>query len=262
MLGEGVHLSWEKSLDKAVRYKMLADYYRVRDEYKYSMYNHKYRKNLEKFAGQYEMTHENPVNRRPLDTGAVRILHAATYAPVPVDVYVNQKPVVRNLPFSGITGYLPLPVGDYKVDVFPAGRKDQAVLSQSVKVRDRRAYTLIAADVRTTDKLQLLAYDDDLTKVSGRSKVRLIHMSPDAGRVDIAVKGGSVIFSDVGYRDARFITLNPGVYTLEIRPAGSKKVLYTIPNVTLKSGMDYTIFALGKVKGNPVFRVLMVEDKL
>lgn len=256
-------MSWEKSLNKAVRNKMLADYYHTRDEYKYNIYNEKYKKYLEEFVQQYEMMHQVPVHRRPLNKrGRVKILHAATYAPVPVDVYVNQKPVVRNLPFSGITGYLPLRSGDYKVEIFPAGRKDQAVLSQSIKVRDRRAYSLVAADIRTSDKIQLLTYDDDLTKVPGRSKVRLIHVSPDAERVDIAVKGGNVIFSDVGYRDARFITLNPGGYTLEIRPTGSKQALFTIPNVTLKPGKDYTIFALGKVKGNPNFNVLMVEDKL
>lgn len=256
-------MSWEKSLDKATRYKMLADYYQTRDINKYNQYNGKYQKHLVKFVEQYEMPRQIPVYQRPFGKkGMVRILHTATYAPVPVDVYVNQKLVAGNVPFSGITGYLPLSSGDYKVEIFPAGRKDQAVLSQSIKVRDRRAYTLIAADVRTTNKIQLLVYEDDVKRVAGRAKVRFIHMSPDAGRVDIAIKGGNVIFSNVGYRDARFMTLNPGVYTLEIRPAGSKqRALYTIPNVTLNKGKIYTLFALGKVKGNPIFRVLMVEDK-
>ncbi|TCP63836.1 DUF4397 domain-containing protein [Baia soyae] len=259
-------MSWKKLFGKAIRNKLLADYYRDRDESKHKIYNEEYQKHLETFVSQYEGMHPNSIYQadsgRSKEMGSVRVLHASTYESVPVDVYVNQKPVVRNLPFSGITEYFSLPPGEYQMHIFPAGRQDEAILSQSVTIRSRRAYTLNTADIGTDLGVELLSYEDDLRKVPRRSKVRLIHVSSDMERVDIAVKGGNVLFSDVDFKEARFITLNPGIYTWEVRPAGRKEAEFTIPNITLKSGKDYTIFTLGRVSESPALQVVMVEDTL
>ncbi|MDQ0416040.1 hypothetical protein J2Z48_000198 [Croceifilum oryzae] len=258
-------MSWKKFFGKAIRNKLLADYYLDRDESKHKIYNEAYQKDLETFVSQYEQS-QDPMYQAGSDQsdemGSMRILHASTYESVPVDVYVNQKPVVRNLPFSGITEYVSLPSGEYQVEMFPAGRQDEAILSQSVTIRSRRAYTLNTADVGTDLGVELLSYEDDLRKVPRRSKVRLIHVSPDMKRVDISVKGGNVLFSDVDFREARFISLNPGIYTWEVRPAGGKQAEFTIPNITLKPGKDYTLFTLGRVSESPALQVVMVEDTL
>lgn len=266
MLGEAIILSWKKFFGKAIRNKLLADYYHDRDESKHIRYHGEYLKYLEPFVSHYERVQQESMyqvgSNSSNDLGSMRVLHASTYGSASVDVYVNQKTVVRNLPYSGITEYFFLPPGEYQMEIFPAGRQDEAILSQFVTIRSRRAYTVNTADAGADVGIELLSYEDDLRKVPRRSKVRLIHVSPDMKRVDIAVKGGNVLFSDVDFSDARFITLNPGIYTWEIRPAGGKQAEFTVPNITLKSGKDYTIFALGKVSESPDLQVIMVEDTL
>lgn len=250
-------------MDKTLQYKFLSEYYRDEDITKHDYYQKKYKQNLEKYVenlGTHDVSVKKP--KKPnVQFGRIRVLHAATNANVPVDIYINGQPAIRNLAFGAITGYTSLPVGDYKIEVFPAGKRDKAVITQYVRVNKGRAYTLAAADVRGTKNNQLLVYEDDLTPVAGRSRVRLIHLSPDLGRVDVAIKGGNVIFSDVGYRDARFITLDSGRYNLEIRPVGKKEILFDVPDVRLVAGKIYTIMVIGRTEGQPPFQVLMVEDR-
>ncbi|WP_044641946.1 DUF4397 domain-containing protein [Risungbinella massiliensis] len=265
---------WQKYLDRAIRYKMLADYYRAKDDRKYKYYNEKYLRNQRRFAEEYErqkigggrsdLPSPSPEPREGGSTrsnGRLRMLHAYTATPSMVDVYVNNRLIAQRVPFAAITSYLRLPTGSYRMEVFPAGTKERAIVNQQLTV-GANPYTLAVVDDVSgqTNKASLLTYEDDLQSVGARAKVRLIHLSPNAPRVDVAVKGGNVLFSNVGFTDARFISIPPGNYDLEIRITGTNQVIYTIPRVQLDARKIYSIFAVGRVRGNPAFRVLVVQD--
>lgn len=262
---------WQKYLERAIRYKMLADYYRARDDQKFKYYNEKYLRNQKRFVEEYER--QKPGGRPdspspdPGDggsggaSGRIRVLHAYTATPSMVDVYVNNRLIAQRVPFAAITSYLRLPTGQYRVEVFSSGTRERAIINQQVTV-GANPYTLAMVDDVSgqTNRASLLMYEDDLQSVGARAKVRLIHLSPNAPRVDVAVKGGNVLFSNVGFTDARFISIAPGNYDLEIRITGTNQVIYTIPRVQLDVRKVYSIFAVGRVRGNPAFRVLVVQD--
>jgi len=49
-------------------------------------------------------------------------------------------------------------------------------------------------------------------------------------------------------------------YTLQVRPTGTSTVVLTVPNVNLKPGMVYTIYAIGLVGKEPDLSALLVMD--
>jgi hypothetical protein len=73
----------------------------------------------------------------------VRVLHASPNAPA-VDVYVNDKLAVRNISFKGFSPYLRLAPGRYNVKVYPAGKKDTAVLNTNVDIPAKTILTQLA----------------------------------------------------------------------------------------------------------------------
>ena len=52
----------------------------------------------------------------------VRLFHASPDAP-PVDIYINNNLVFRSLAFGNFTEYVPLSMGNYKIEVYPEGEK-------------------------------------------------------------------------------------------------------------------------------------------
>ncbi len=108
--------------------------------------------------------------------------------------------------------------------------------------------------------MQLLPYLDDPTVPSGETKVKFIHLSPDAPAVDIAVKGGDVIFPDISFKQATdYLGLTPMTVNLEARVAGSKNSVLSVPNVKLSPNQAYTIVAVGLANGTPELEALLLK---
>ena len=245
-------MSQHDYLTKAAMYDLLSGYYKYTDP---SMHIHYYRKHLK------YMRLAMQAQRADMTTSAqpsyVRVLHAVPDAPN-VDVYVNGNRVLRDVAFKDVSDYLSLPAGKYHIDVYPAGTSVTTVISKKVKIDPGKIYTLAA--VGSLNKMQLLPYIDDPTVPNGETKVKFIHLSPDAPAVDIAVKGGDVIFPDVSYKQATdYLGLTPMTVNLEARVAGSKNSVLSVPNVKLNPNQAYTIVAVGLANGSPELEAIMLK---
>ena len=81
---------------------------------------------------------------------------------------------------------------------------------------------------------------------SGKSRVRGIHLSPNAPEVDIYVNGNKV-FSDGECREATdYIDVNSGEYRIEVKVANTDNIVL-ISNVNLKDRKVYSLYVLGDV---------------
>lgn len=237
-------------LQKAAMYDLLSMYYKYSDP---RLHIHFYQKHL-KYMNKAIHGMRNQQESKP---AYVRVLHAVPDAPN-VDVFVNGNKVLTNVAFKDISEYLTLPAGRYHIDVYPAGTSVNTVISKRVTVESGRIYTLAA--VGKGNKLQLLPFVTDPFVPSGETKVRFIHLSPDAPAVDIAVQKGDVIFPDVSFKKATdYLGLTPMTVNLEVRAAGTKSAVLTVPNVTLKPNQTYTIFAVGLLSGTPELEALLVK---
>lgn len=195
------------------------------------------------------------------DGAKVRVLHASPDAPA-VDVYVNKDRILSGIKFKEISEYLPLEEGSYDIKIYAAGdkpKKAEAVLEENITVMSGEAYT-VAASGKLED-LALAVYKDDLTAIEDEAKLRVIHLSPDAPKVDV-YSLDTLLVSGLGFPEAsEYDTLPAGEYSLDIRPAGQEEAVFNIPNVELKQGENYTAIAVGLLKGDPAFDVLLVKDK-
>lgn len=190
----------------------------------------------------------------------VRVLHASPDAPS-VDIYANGDMIVENLAYKELTNYLPVMPGNYNIQVYPAGQKMTPVIDTNVMVKPQSSYTLAANGM--LKNISLLPIMEPYVNMmnSGKSYIRFVHLSPNAPSVDITLPDGTVLFRNVAFKDiTEYMAVDPGIYTLQVRPTGSNQVVLTVPNVMLYPDMVYTVYAVGLVGDTPSLEALLETD--
>jgi hypothetical protein len=189
-------------------------------------------------------------------TARVRVAHLSPDAPA-VDVYVNGTKALSNVPFKDVSSYLPVPAGSTSFRVTPANAASPVVIDATVTLNAGGNYTVAATGFLAG--IQPLLLEDD-RGTTGQSKVRFVHASPDAPAVDVAVAGGPVLFSNYAFRQASpYPQVAPATYDLEARPAGTSVVALSVPDVALRPGTNYTIFAVGLLSNRSLAALPIVD---
>ncbi|GAA6756643.1 DUF4397 domain-containing protein [Thermus thalpophilus] len=190
----------------------------------------------------------------------VRVAHLSPDAPA-VDVLVNGERAIQNLAFKEVTPYIPLPAAKVRVQVVPAGQDAPVVIDAELDLREGIYYTVTAMGFLAQIRPQV--YTDALAGLfprAGYARVRVVHASPDAPAVDVAVKGGPVLFQNLPFpRASQYLVVAAGQYDLEVRVAGTATVALELPGVVLESGKTYTVFAVGSVRDGTLTVVPVVD---
>jgi hypothetical protein len=189
----------------------------------------------------------------------VRVVHASPDAPA-VDVWVNGQVAISGLAFGEATDYVALAGGDYDVAVTPAGgTAADAVISATLTLENGRAYTVAA--VGQVANIEPLVLVDNLgAPAAGKAHVRVVHASPDAPAVDVAVAGGPVLIQGLAFKaDSGYLPVDAMSYNLEVRPAGTQDVAIDIAGFNAQAGTVYSVFAIG-LAGDGSLTVLPLVD--
>lgn len=188
----------------------------------------------------------------------VNILHLSPDGPA-VDIWVNDAKAVENLEFGKTTGYVALPAGDHNVKVTPHGEgADKAVIDADVTLVDGQAYEVAAVGKVAEIKPAIFPVDLAALESMDEAAIRVIHTSPDAPAVDIAVKGGDVLIKDLAFPDGSDYLMVPAAsYDLEVRPTGTTDVALDLPGVELEAGKVYSVYAIGML-GDKTLTVLPI----
>lgn len=189
----------------------------------------------------------------------VRFVHASPGAPN-VDMLVDGQEVVQDLAFGVATTYLSVPGGDHKVQVVPTGQNaEAAIIDTDLNVDGGDAYVFLAMN-RLAD-IEGKVYDVNIDDIDeGKARVRVIHASPDAGEIDLAVTGGDELFGDVDFTDATdYSDLDAGTYSLDVK-GDDDRVLATAQNLQLTAGNVYDVIALGQVADNSLALLPLVTS--
>jgi hypothetical protein len=188
----------------------------------------------------------------------VRVVHASPDAPA-VDVLVNDGVAFSNAPFKGITGYAALDTGTYNVKVVPTGATTPVVIEADLDL-EAKDYTVVAVGLLENIE-PLVLVDNNSAPAAGKAHVRFVHASPDAPAVDIAVKGGPVLFSNIAFKAiGDYLPVDAGTYDLEVRLAGTETVALQVPGLALSDGTVYTVFAMGLAGGEPTLMAIPSVD--
>ncbi len=185
----------------------------------------------------------------------VRVIHAAAGAPVPVDIYANNNKLLTNFQYNSVSKYTDISTGKYTIRVVPTGKSpNDAVITKEVTVESSDTYTVAAIGDKASD-LGLQAFVDHNKMEKGNAQVRVYHLSPDAGPVNIT-SGGKKVISDLTYKNAsKYIEVPAGNYTFDVTAVDANK---TIPvQASLKAGTINSIFATGFYKGTPALKFIV-----
>jgi len=179
---------------------------------------------------------------------AINVLHLSPDAPA-VDVLLNGMVALENVAFGEFSGWVPVPAGEHQVQVVPTGEMpDAAVIDAMVTVEAGAAYHIAA--VGNVAEIQPAIFQADLSELTDDSaRVRVLHTSPDAPAIDIAVTGGDILVENLEFPNASdYLEVPAGAYDLEVRPTGTMDVALPLPGVELEAGMVYDVFAVGLVE--------------
>lgn len=185
----------------------------------------------------------------PTPKSKVIVTHASFDAPG-VDLLVDGTVINTSaLTYPNNTGYVELNAGTRNIKVNAAGTST-TVINADINFEENKNYSLFACN--TLAAIEAVLTEDNLgAPASGNAHVRFFHLSPDAPAVDVAVDGGSVVFSNFTFKQvSAFTPLPAGAYDLEVRLAGTSTVALDLAPITLDNGKIYTVFAKGSVAGS------------
>ncbi len=180
----------------------------------------------------------------------VRVIHASPAAGT-VDVFVDGGKLLSDFTFGTVTPYVPVPAGPHRIQVAPAGSGAGAsVIDETVRVWAGKSYTVAALGTASSG-FSLKVFTDYQGPSATLAKIRVYHLSPDAGPVDIAT-GGTTVVSGLTYpHSTPYLKVPAGTYTFAVTAVNAGA---TVPlTATVEAGKVYSVFAIGLLSGSPSF---------
>lgn len=193
---------------------------------------------------------------QPAANASVRVIHAAPGAGN-VDVFVDNNKVLTNFAYGTLTNYLPVPAGAHTIKIAPTGKGiGAAVITQPATVTAGDVYTVAAVGTKGTG-FGLRAFTDDnslkgATSPSSVSKIRVYHLSPNAGPVNVSAAGKQVITNLSYKRASDYLPVPAGPQTFAVTAVQANA---TAPvHVTINPGTIVSVFAIGLYRQMPALR--------
>lgn len=180
----------------------------------------------------------------------IRVFHAAPGAPE-VDIYANGKKVANRLAYGQFTDYVSVSAGMYIIEAFPVGLKDSPILSVRLPIAVNKVYTLSVIGI--LPNIGVLPVEDEYQPLSqNRVNIRFINLSPNAPALDLALRYGKNIFTDINYTEAsQYTPVLPGNYNLVVKPTAVNTVVVRLPNVRLLPNRNLTFYVVGMYGQQP-----------
>lgn len=178
----------------------------------------------------------------------VRVVHASPGAGT-VDVYVDGSKLLHDFTFGSVTDYVPVTAGSHRIEVAPDGKgRGASVIDVTVSLEGGAYYTAAALGTKSSG-FSLKAFADNNSVPDAKAKVRVYHLSPNTGPVDVAV-GGKTVIAGLTYEHANgYLTVAPDSYTFKVTAVNPG---VTVPvSAHLRANETYSVFAIGLYKGSP-----------
>jgi hypothetical protein len=186
----------------------------------------------------------------------VRVIHASPFVGT-ADVFVDGQKLLSSFQFASVTDYVAVPAGVHKVQIALVGKGINAsVIAQNLTVQPGNAYT-VAALGSNPNARSLHAFVDNNLVVPNRAKVRIYHLAPDAGNVNVSV-GEESKLNGMSYPDAsEYLNQDAGPCTISFSDSQYNK---TLPlSTTLAPNTVTSVFDVGLFNGNPQVQLVQAH---
>ncbi len=189
----------------------------------------------------------------------IRVIHASPDAPA-VDVLVDGAPAFSDLAFKDITGYATVPADWYEIEVVPAGATAPVVIDEKLRLKQGKDYTVVATDVLANiEPLVLIDKNRDVSHFG--SRIRFVHASPDAPRVDIYANGHRIVRNLEFQEASSYVFFRADTYDIEIRVAGSNTVALKLDDIEVPKRAILTAVVVGQVEDDSLSAVLVQDNQ-
>jgi hypothetical protein len=195
---------------------------------------------------------------QPQEAAPVRFVHAAPYIHN-IDIFIDGKTLFSNLDFGKVTSYVSLGEGPHRLQVAPAGAgKGKAVIDEMANLRSDVIYTLAVLDTKSND-YSLLAFTDKNQTSSDQATLRVYHLSPNIGAIEIRTDHKKIVTVQRYQRASRYLTLSGGTYTFKGHTTRNHTTISI--DTSLQNGTVNSLFVVGLAKGNPSLAFVLVSVK-
>jgi len=178
----------------------------------------------------------------------VRVIHASPDIAT-ADVFVDGKELLSSFEFGAVTDYVAVPAGPHKVQIAAMGKGiGAAVLTQTLSVSPGFVYTVAATGTNATS-LALIVFVDNNILAPGTAKLRLYHLSPDAGSVSVDASEKPLVNGIVYKQTSNYLSLSAGSYNFGVDATTGGTSLSK--SATLGANTVTSIFVLGLFNGVP-----------
>lgn len=199
---------------------------------------------------------------------ALRVGHLSPDTPE-VDVLANGAEFLTDVPFTAVTGFIPLPPDTYTVAVTPANNPGVIAIGPVDLALDAGTWYSVLA-VGEFANIEALIATDDPRPVATNAKVRIIHAAPTAQDVDIYVTAvGADISSEAPALTAvpfkantGYIALPAGDYDVTVTPTGTKTAAIGPATISIANGDVVTAIARDPLPGAMEFGLILLADVL
>ncbi|MGL4914564.1 MAG: DUF4397 domain-containing protein [Romboutsia sp.] len=183
----------------------------------------------------------------------IRFLHAVPRG-VPVDIYLNGSLFFNRVLFTHFSPYIYVPVGTYEVSIFPTMSKETALHRETIKVLDGELCTLALTGYYDDLKLLLIPEDKEGT-TNSKSKVRVVHLSPNLPELNI-LADKEILFSEINFREVTdYLEMPSQFYTIDIELAQNNRLLRS-NRLAINKDRIYTLYILGNFANFQIFQSL------
>lgn len=130
---------------------------------------------------------------------------------------------------------------------FKAGNASNSLLDTLVNFEADKAYSFFLSEEEEGSFVPVIVEDDLESPSSGKAMVRLVHLSPDAAKVNLKVGDKeNDLFEDQEFRDVTdFVEVEAGRVNFDLLSADNKTSLVKAESVNLREGRIYTLVVRG-----------------
>ncbi|MBO0783519.1 MAG: DUF4397 domain-containing protein [Ktedonobacteraceae bacterium] len=193
-----------------------------------------------------------PMSASAASTSYVRVIHASPFIGI-ADVFVDGQKLLSTFQFAAVTDYVPVPPGAHKVQISLVGKGINAsIVTQELTVAAGTTYT-VAALGSDSNALSLQAFVDDNQVAPNKAKVRFYQLSPDAANIKVSIGDDATLQNTLYPKTSNYISVPSGPCDIgaTIGQTSLPKLSLNLPANTVTS-----VFAVGKVTGNPQIRLV------
>jgi hypothetical protein len=212
-----------------------------------------------------------------LDVNTPAQFRAAHFSPNtdPVNVLIDDDMTAPNLlelnnvAYPVISEFLDAPGGTYNVKIELAANPGAYAIDENVSLVAGKRYSVYAAGY-TADLIAdgLYILEDDFRSVATEAKVRIVHLAPGAGLVDIYVTAPGTgladvdpTFAGVDFKvETGYVGLAGGSYDVTVTLAGTKTAAIGPAQIDVVDGGVYTALARDAAGGGAPFDVTVIDE--